>query len=441
MRLLLILQFFVINAINFCLSIEYEIDRCISNGFKNFVFSINNNDDLILRASLVTNGNQVESFRGKDSLIEFQNLIINASIHLRDNTSIEHQVLNKIIQCLWTVGAKDIVPIRDLKNEYFLQARANTFSRLLFGTAGSVQRQLIKLPIKFRNSTISLALDVQIRLAGSLNTLERDMTEVELFSLLYCYYSDQIIFKKQTGSFHVDAHPGNILFENFEHEIFFVWADFGATSSRSDMGNQFRNSLCSFHNTVFTKASKYLPVQNILGEIRRMSSEYDKSYIMELGNMDSILRVISTGVLSRFKGDEEGLQSALKKMSPSLGFGFDYLVAENKRQDIQLKHQDIQLKQQDIELKQLDSKVKQQDIQLNQQDIQLKQLDSKMKEQDIKLKRQGNEITELKNQLQTLISVLNNINNPTPILPASLINANNNTPEIQELVGAGDDDL
>ena len=137
----------------------------------------------------------------------------------------------------------------------------------------------------------------------------------------------------------------------------------------------------------------------------------------------------------------------MKKMSPSLGFGFDYLVAENKRQDIQLKQldsrvkqQDIQLQQQDIQLKQLDSKVKQQEIQLQQQDIRLKEQDiqfKQLKEQNI---LQGNEITDLKNQLQTLISVLNSITNPTPILPAPLINSNN-TPETQQLVGAGHDDL
>ena len=76
---LLILQFFVIIiAIKFCLSIEYKIDRCINNGFKNFVFN-----NLILRASSVTNGNQVESFREPDLLIEFQNLVTNASMHLK----------------------------------------------------------------------------------------------------------------------------------------------------------------------------------------------------------------------------------------------------------------------------------------------------------------------------------------------------------------------
>lgn len=101
------------------------------------------------------------------------------------------------------------------------------------------------------------------------------------------------------------------MFETFEHEIYFVWADFGATSSRSDMGNQFSAALTIRFS--LRPASIFL-CKTYWGEIRRMSSEYDKSYIMELGNMDSILRVISTGVLSRFKGDKEGLQSALKKI-------------------------------------------------------------------------------------------------------------------------------
>ena len=102
-----------------------------------------------------------------------------------------------------------------------------------------MQRQLIKLPIYIENNTIYLAIDIQIRLEGSLNAFLKEISEVDLYFLLYAYFSDQISFKMHAGVFHVDAHPGNILYDSFNEEIYFVWADFGATSSRSDPENLF----------------------------------------------------------------------------------------------------------------------------------------------------------------------------------------------------------
>ena len=303
---------------------DFEIDFCINNGFKNFVFNTSNSE-IVLRASLVTEGNQVKSFRTPALMIDFQSLIVNALIQIKDNRSKEHYILDKMLQCLQLDKMKDIVPVRDLQNEYILQAKANTFSKLFLGTAGSVQRQLIKLPIYIENNTIYLAIDIQIRLEGSLNALEKEMTEFDLYFLLYAYFS----FKKHAGVFHVDAHPGNILYDSFNEEIYFVWADFGATSSRSDPENQFRNSLISFHNKIFQKARKYLPVQNLLLELVQTTFEYNKSYIMEIDNIERIKSAISSSILLRFKGDEEGMKSALKKLSPALGFGFDFLFAEN----------------------------------------------------------------------------------------------------------------
>ena len=394
MRLVLLLQFLLCcYSIKYSISIEYEIDVCINNGYKNFVFNLSNNHDLVLRASFVTEGNQVENFRDSIALKQFWELVDNAFIKLEGTRSMEYNVLSKILQCAALVKAKDIVPIRHLINEYKLQAKANTFSRLLLGTAGSVQRQLIKLPIELRNNTIFLAIDIQIRLAGSFETLGEKMTEVELYSLLYCYYSDQIDFKKQTGFFHVDAHPGNILFDIFEDEINFVWADFGASSSRSDSGAQFQNSLRSFHNKVFTKASGYLPVQIVLDKISSISTQYNQSYIMQVNNMERILTTISEAVLSRFQGDEKGMKSALKKMSPALGFGFDYLFEKNNDRKLEIRRQDTKIQQQDRTIQQQGSTIKQ-------QDIKFLHMNSTIQQQDSTIQQQGSTIQQMNSTIQ-----------------------------------------
>ena len=64
MRLVLLLLFLLCcNVIKYySISIEYEIDSCINNGYKNYVFNLSNNHDLVLRgASFVTEGKQVKN--------------------------------------------------------------------------------------------------------------------------------------------------------------------------------------------------------------------------------------------------------------------------------------------------------------------------------------------------------------------------------------------
>lgn len=329
--MLFLFQFFIYSS--YCFP-YVEIGDCIGSGYKNSVFTLKNHDPkLILRASLVTDGNKVLNFRDPKELATYKTILLSAS---NRNTSLEKSVLEEMHKC--PSGHKDIVPLKDLEKEYHLQARIRTFSHLFMGIAGSVARKLIKLdqPTPWNVNKTYLALDIQIGLAGNLQSLTMQ-TEENLYLLLYWYFSDQCNFKKHTGHFHADGHAGNILYHNFENEIYYAWADFGATSNSSDVDNQFQNSLRNFHNKIFEMSGSYYYVRRLLTELCNMSFSFHKTHVNNLGNLQKMADATASSILLRYGGNDDKIKFILKKMSPSLGFAFDYFIKENmaRKQEVQ----------------------------------------------------------------------------------------------------------
>ena len=221
---------------------------------------------------------------------------------------------------------RDLVTYKDLEQEYLFGAKSNTIANVFFGTSGAVQRNFFPLSQSLQiNASVSLVLDYHVHLSGDLRSFNRTMTELELVHLLYAYFSDQYSFYKHAGTFHVDGHAGNVLYQLLGDNYYFVWTDFGKTSATSNEGRQFQNSLISIHNEIMKRAEKsgYNRIKEILHELRKVSSGYSPDYIMSPLNFLSLLNIISQSIISKYHSDE--IEQILNKLSPSLSFGFSHL--------------------------------------------------------------------------------------------------------------------
>ena len=301
-----------------------SIQECLKSGFKNTVFTLLDNR-LLLRVAFVTDSMSVISFRTIERIDIFK-----AALHSwRDNAdqfSVERYILDSLVKCDALITERDLVTFQDLFREYFFGAISNTISKLFFGTSGAVQRNFFPLPQSQQiNASVSLVLDFHVQLSGDLLSFNRTMTELELVHFLYAYYSGQHSFYKHAGTFHVDGHAGNVLYQLSGDDYYFVWTDFGKTSATSKEGQQFQNSLISIHNEIMKRAQKsgYNRIIEILHELKEVSSGYSPDYIMFPLNFLSLLNIISQSIISKYHSDE--IEQILNRLSPSLSFGFSHL--------------------------------------------------------------------------------------------------------------------
>mmetsp|Transcript_15234 Transcript_15234/g.22431 ORF Transcript_15234/g.22431 Transcript_15234/m.22431 type:complete len:273 (-) Transcript_15234:625-1443(-) len=203
-----------------------HIDECLKFGFKNTVFTLVNNTYLLIRVGFVTDSNTVLSFRNI-TMITLYKAAVQSWISETRVESNEHLILKKMVQCESHIENRDMVPQKDLEQEYIFGAQCNTIANIFFGTSGAVQRIIIPLPQSLLiEASVSLAIDFHVRLSGDLRSFKRTMTEPELLHLLYSYYSDQMRFYLNSGTFHVDGHTGNLLLHLWNNNsYYFVGTD------------------------------------------------------------------------------------------------------------------------------------------------------------------------------------------------------------------------
>ena len=316
-----------------------DIEHLISNGFKNMVFSVKGNSDILLRVGFVSDGNQTVSFRTESSIDIFKIAVKVWCKQVPDNSR-EFHILSKMIEYEDHVTVRDVVTMKDLEREFFFQAESNTLSNMHFGTAGSIRRVFIPLPLSniiSSSDSISLILDYHIRLSGDFNHLWQPLPELELIAFLYCYLADQISFYSQLKSFHIDGHAGNILYklsnDDEKKKISFVWTDFGKTSSSSNVSNQFRNSLLSVQNRIFSISSNfgYDRIIKMLRQIIEISDTYRCDFIMKVSNIEKLQNNVSDTILNHFSRAE--VTTFLTQLVPSSSFGITYLISEIDKQN------------------------------------------------------------------------------------------------------------
>lgn len=303
---------------------NYTIGTCLSSGYKNTAFELLENDDLIMRVGSMSEEYRVLQFR-EDHLLSRYKMSVKSWRSQSDPNSFVFSVLNKLVECEGFVSSRDIVPRSDIELESLFQAKSTTIPDAVFGISGTVSRFIIPLgPSDLSTSNISLVVDYNVKLDGDLHSMSSTRTEFELLYLIYGYYCDQLSFFRRTGTFHIDGHAGNILYGFAQDKIYFVWSDFGRTST-SKGEQQFRNSLISFHNTVIKLAERngYLRVQNILTSLARMSNDYSEDYINKVVNFEQMLLSITNDIQVLYPRNE--LEVILKLLSPGTSFGISNL--------------------------------------------------------------------------------------------------------------------
>ena len=181
----------------FVISECVAIGKYIAGGFKNMVFqsTVDGAEEIILRVGFVSNGSRVLNFRGSE--VDKFKAAVRQWHREKSNECIYSSILSKMVQFEWNVSARDIVPFRDLKKESYFQAQSSTVSKC-FGSSSTIERILLPLPISnISKDSISLVLEYHVRLSGNIESIVKKLKEVELISLIYCYFADQLCFKSQ----------------------------------------------------------------------------------------------------------------------------------------------------------------------------------------------------------------------------------------------------
>ena len=326
------------------------IGKYIAGGFKNMVFhSTNSGDDnVIIRAGFVSNGSKVLNFRKTEDVDYFKAAV--RKWEQQKNGECEYsRILSKMVQFEKTVSARDIVPLKDLKKEYFFQAQSSTVSKC-FGSSSTIERTILPLPTSnISMDSISLVVEYHVRLSGNIVGVVKNMTEDGLISLIYCYFADQLSFKSQLGKFHVNGHSGNLLYTTRSNGKFsFVWSDFGKTSATSNnMGAQFQNSLVSIHNCIIEAAalSNYSRLTQLLKKLSTNSINYEPNLIMSEGYIQSALSLISAVILEKFNATE--VASILEEVAPFSSFGVEHFLSQLNLHTSQIS--ELQIKNSELE--------------------------------------------------------------------------------------------
>ena len=385
--------------------LNYTFGKCIGSGFKNIVLSLLERPDLIVRIGLIHNGDSVLNFRNESAFGIFSSAL-NDWIRNYPNNSFEANILHRLKDCnIGTCRNKDIVPRKDIENEVLFERMSQSRSQLVFQISGNLYRIELPLPrTQFIQSDISAVLEYNLKMTGDISKLEDgDLTEIDLFRLLLGIFNDQLTFKESTGTFHFDGHIGNILFQRGRFdEIFFVWSDFGKTSSSSSYANQFKNSMMSINNYIRSRSRNYPKVNFIMTELSTFSKSFDGSILIYENNLFKMKELIEKYLMVNYA--QSFIENLIVKLSPTSQFGIRYLSERISSLEVKVIEQGNQItllliknKEQNNQIALLLSKNNEQSNQINEQSNQIALLLSKTNEQDIQIKK-------LRNQVHFLIS-------------------------------------
>lgn len=223
-----------------------DLGTCINSGFRNTIVELNNSPWILARIGLISDSNRVISYRRENvSLIKDFISSINVS-EINDPTT--YRIITKLQEekCLAMIHNRDIVPKKDLFHESKFQAIAKSSVQTIFTTSSTIHKIILPIPFNssFSDAKISTVLEYVVRFNSSYSSYTESLSDTDLLYFLLGYFMDQYHFYEHFGYFHTDGHAGNILIgERFDGRKFFVWSDFGKTSTSSSWPNQLANSL------------------------------------------------------------------------------------------------------------------------------------------------------------------------------------------------------
>ena len=389
--LILCVCFAMINGVNINSKyISYRFGECIGAGFKNIILKLIDRNDLIVRIGLIHQGTSVLSFRNDSEIMKFASAVKEWKEKSEEGTFLD-DILSQHLKC--QIKNKDIVPRRDIENEVLFERLSQTRSQLVFQVSGTLHRVEVPLPATSHiPANITAVVEYNLMMDGDINGLNSShLTEQDMLVILLGVFNDQLTFKKSTGAFHFDGHPGNILYQRGNSsELFFVWSDFGKTSSSSSNANQFRNSMVAVYNYLLYR-SKHLPsFLHILDDLIKVSDNFDETFLMSDNGLLLMLKSIEKRITELYK--QKSVENLLIQMSPTSRFGIQYLsekislledrVIHLERtvevQANQIAEQANQIAEQAKQIANLIILVKSQSLQIESQSLQISELKTKV---------------------------------------------------------------
>eukprot|EP01036_Dinobryon_divergens_P027486 gene27486-36265_t len=157
------------------------------------------------------------------------------------------------------------------------------------------------------------------------NSSSIEISEEEIVSLLYSYFSGQLVFKAQLGHFH---HNGDVDEDRNEDEENLLINKMRAYSSvnNSDFdgtGNQSQEVIIHNLSMGAVKMLNYSRAIHLLNSMASVSNSYHPDFIMKEGNIQTLLYTMSEFIWDNYNTDEALVIS--KEMAPFSLFGAFYL--------------------------------------------------------------------------------------------------------------------
>jgi hypothetical protein len=223
---------------------------------------------------------------------------------------------------------KDIVPRKDIEDEIFFERMSQSRSQLSFQVSGNLHR--VEMPLvrtEFIEFDVSFVLEYNLKTAGDIQKLgAENLTENDMIRLLMGILNVQLIFKKSTGAYHIDGHAGNLLYQiGSSGEIYFIWSDFGKTtsSSSSSDGNQFQNSMSSVYNFLINRSTNYPLLKTITLKLFYVSRRFDGSFLLNENGIFQMKEITQKYILANYS--QSFVENLIVKLSPVSRFGIQYL--------------------------------------------------------------------------------------------------------------------
>jgi hypothetical protein len=308
--------------------LTYTLGECIGSGFKNIVLRLVERDDLVVRVCLVHGGYSVLKFRDPETFKTYTNAL-DYWINHYPNNSLESNVTRLLKECSISKGKnKDIVPRKDIEDEIFFERMSQSRSQLSFQVSGNLHR--VEMPLvrtEFIKFDVSFVLEYNLKTAGDIQKLgAENLTENDMIRLLMGILNDQLIFKNSTGAFHIDGHAGNLLYQIGScGEIYFIWSDFGKTTSSSSFsdGNQFQNSMGSVYNFLIYRSTNYPLLKVLISELLKVSNSFDGSFLLNENGIFQMKEITQKYILANYS--QSFVENLIVKLSPVSRFGIQYL--------------------------------------------------------------------------------------------------------------------
>ncbi|KAL6069568.1 hypothetical protein QOT17_007416 [Balamuthia mandrillaris] len=172
------------------------------------------------------------------------------------------------------------------------------------GELASKKAVPLQLPFVF-------AVEHQVRYDGSVEDLAGLLNEEDLLVFLYGFFNDQHRMMRAQGSFHVDCHPGNILFRRTSGGLLeFAFSDFGKSASSvhadttAHLPKNFRGSIDKVLDFVLREAKEKPQVQAVVKQIIAAEKSLRSQDITVNEYLEGLFKATREGLSSQYDHEQ-----------------------------------------------------------------------------------------------------------------------------------------